>query len=58
MRPESGLSLGCNLGDRVAAMTEAKARIDQIPGADVILQSPLYETEPVGVEPKYAEGIA
>jgi len=55
MRPESGLSLGCNLGDRLAALTAAKERIDQIPGVDIAAQSSVYETEPVGVDPKYED---
>ena len=50
---EAGLSLGTNLGDRLAALTEAKTRIAALPGVQVLAQSPVYETEPVGVKPEY-----
>ena len=50
---EAGLSLGTNLGDRLAALTEAKRLIAGLPGAKILAQSPVYETEPVGVKPEY-----
>jgi 2-amino-4-hydroxy-6-hydroxymethyldihydropteridine diphosphokinase len=50
---EYGLSLGSNLGDRIAVLADARDRIAQIPGVDKIQQSSIYETEPVGVKPKY-----
>ena len=50
---ESGLSLGTNLGDRLAALTEARQRIAALSGVRVLAQSPVYETEPVGVKPEY-----
>lgn len=50
---EAGLSLGTNLGDRLAALTEAKRLIAGLPGAQILAQSPVYETEPVGVKPAY-----
>lgn len=48
---ELGLSLGANLGDRLAQLQEAKRRIIRTKGMAVIAQSPVYETEPVGVSP-------
>ena len=51
---EAGFSLGSNLGDRVACMREAKRRLLELPDVAFVGQSPLYETEPVGVPPEYA----
>jgi len=34
MKIETGLSLGCNLGDRLASLSEAKRRIAAIPGTE------------------------
>ncbi|HBA84018.1 MAG TPA: 2-amino-4-hydroxy-6-hydroxymethyldihydropteridine diphosphokinase [Verrucomicrobia bacterium] len=53
MKIEAGLSLGTNLGDRLALLAEAKRRIAAAPGMEVLAQSPVYETEPVGVKPEY-----
>lgn len=52
---ETGLSLGSNLGDRLAYLTEAKRRIGALRGVKILAQSPVYETEPVGVKPEYRE---
>jgi 2-amino-4-hydroxy-6-hydroxymethyldihydropteridine diphosphokinase len=52
---EFGLSLGSNLGDRATNLVEARRRIIAIPGVRIIAQSPLYETEPVGVKPEYQD---
>ena len=52
---EFGLSLGSNLGDRATNLIEAKRRIAGIPGVHIVAQSPLYETEPVGVKPEYKD---
>jgi 2-amino-4-hydroxy-6-hydroxymethyldihydropteridine diphosphokinase len=40
------IGLGSNLGDRLAALRRAVARLKE--GGDVTAVSPLYETEPVG----------
>jgi 2-amino-4-hydroxy-6-hydroxymethyldihydropteridine diphosphokinase len=40
------IGLGSNLGDRLAALRQGVATLEQ--GKDVIAVSPLYETEPVG----------
>jgi 2-amino-4-hydroxy-6-hydroxymethyldihydropteridine diphosphokinase len=40
------IGLGSNLGDRLAALRQAVARLEE--GGDVTAVSPLYETEPVG----------
>jgi 2-amino-4-hydroxy-6-hydroxymethyldihydropteridine diphosphokinase len=50
---ETGFSLGSNLGDRLAHLSEARRRILTLPGVRCVAQSPVYETEPVGVKPEY-----
>ncbi len=52
---EVGLGLGSNLDDRIANLTAAKRGIAAIPGVEIVDASPLYETEPVGVKPEYAD---
>jgi 2-amino-4-hydroxy-6-hydroxymethyldihydropteridine diphosphokinase len=51
---EIGLSLGSNLGDRLAALTEAGRRIAALPGIRILAASQVYETDPVGAQPEYA----
>lgn len=51
---EVALSLGSNLGDRMATLRAARDRIRALPGVQVVAQAPVYETEPVGVKPAYA----
>ena len=43
------LGLGGNLGDRLAALTEALALLDATPGMKMLTCSSVYETEPWGV---------
>jgi 2-amino-4-hydroxy-6-hydroxymethyldihydropteridine diphosphokinase len=50
---EVGLSLGSNISNRLENLKEAKRRILTLPGARLVAQSPVYETEPVGVKPEY-----
>jgi 2-amino-4-hydroxy-6-hydroxymethyldihydropteridine diphosphokinase len=50
---EIGLSLGANLGDRLATLCAARDRLAALPGVRLVAQAPLYETEPVGVKPAY-----
>ncbi len=52
---EAGLSLGSNVGDRLANLVEAKRRIAALSGVKIVAQSPVYETDPVGVKPEYRE---
>lgn len=52
---EVGLSLGSNLGDRLAHLRAARDAIGAIAGARIVAQSPVYETEPVGVRPEHAD---
>ncbi len=52
---EFGFSLGSNQGDAIANMREAKRQMLAAPDVQWVAQSPLYETEPVGVAPEYAE---
>ncbi len=51
---EIGLSLGSNLGDRLATLREAAHRIGRLPGIRIRAAAPLYETEPVDARPEYA----
>jgi 2-amino-4-hydroxy-6-hydroxymethyldihydropteridine diphosphokinase len=51
---EVALSLGSNLGDRLAHLVDARRLIEALPGARTLAASPVYETEPVGVPPQYA----
>ncbi|MBU0714663.1 MAG: 2-amino-4-hydroxy-6-hydroxymethyldihydropteridine diphosphokinase [Verrucomicrobia bacterium] len=50
---EVGLSLGSNMGDRLAHLQNAKAIILDSPGIVSADQSPAYETEPVDVPPEF-----
>lgn len=47
-----GVALGSNLGDRLANLRAARKAIADLTGAKgSVLESPVYETEPVGCEP-------
>ena len=50
---EVGLSLGSNISSRLDNLKEAKRRLLSMPNAKLVAQSPVYETEPVGVKPEY-----
>ena len=50
---EYGLSLGSNLGDRLALLRAARDRIERLPGVSNVEGSAIYETEPIGVRPEY-----
>jgi 2-amino-4-hydroxy-6-hydroxymethyldihydropteridine diphosphokinase len=50
---EVGLSLGSNISNRLDNLKEARRRILTLPGSKLAAQSPVYETEPVGVKPEY-----
>ncbi len=52
---EYGLSLGSNLGNRLAFLKKARICIEQIPGVTDVRRSNVYETEPVGVRPEYED---
>lgn len=56
-RAEAGLSLGSNLGDRLAAFREARRLLLEWPDLRLLAQSPVYETEPVGVRPEHAHRL-
>ena len=43
------LSIGSNLGDRLAHLSDAIRELDATEGIRVLGQAPVYETEPVGV---------
>jgi len=50
---EAGFSLGSNLGDRLAFLSGARDALAAVPGARLAAQSPVYETEPVGVKDEH-----
>lgn len=52
---EIGFSLGSNMGDRLARLSEAKQLMLEVTSSNVLAQSRVYETEPVDVLPQYAE---
>ncbi len=52
---EVGLSLGSNQGDRLAHMKAARDRILSASDVRFVAQSPLYETEPVGVRDEFRD---
>lgn len=52
---EAGLSLGGNMGDRLHYLCAARDAISSVPGVTITAQSPVYETEPVGVKPEYKD---
>lgn len=43
------LSLGTNLGDRARNLCDALQALAQVAGVQILIVSPVYETEPVGV---------
>lgn len=51
---EVGLALGSNIGDRLDHLIQVKKEILAIAGVEFIAQSPVYETEPVGVPDEFA----
>lgn len=54
MPMEIGLSLGSNLGDRLATLRAAVTRIGQLPHIRLVTTAPLYETDPVDTRPEHA----
>lgn len=52
---EVGLSLGSNLGDRLAHLRTAVQEIGQVPGVRILNTSAAYETEPVDVTPEHED---
>ena len=52
---EVGLSIGGNIGDRLAHLRNAVKAIAAISGVQLTDVSPVYETEPVGVKPEYRD---
>jgi 2-amino-4-hydroxy-6-hydroxymethyldihydropteridine diphosphokinase len=51
---EIGLSLGSNVGNRLANLQESRAAIRRLPDVEVLAASPVYETEPVDVRPEFS----
>lgn len=52
---ETGFCLGSNLGGRLRLLGQAKTLILMEPDVRFVDQSPVYETEPVGVKPEHRE---
>lgn len=50
---ETGFCLGSNMGGRLRLLSQAKTLILMEPQVAFVDQSPVYETEPVGVKPEY-----
>ena len=51
---ETGFCLGSNMNNRLRLLCQAKTQILLEPQVKFADQSPVYETEPVGVKPEYA----
>ena len=49
--PRIGISLGSNLGDRLANLTEAVRRLKALRSSSHLLVSTVFETDPVGCPP-------
>lgn len=54
-REHAIIALGANLGDRLATMREAVARIEGLPGTTLVAASHTFDTAPVGPpdQPRY-----
>lgn len=52
MPVRAAVALGSNVGDRLARIEEARARIARIPGLVVVGRSSIHETEPFGPVPQ------
>lgn len=50
---EFGISIGTNLGDRLAQLQEARRRLVALPETQLVATSAVYETEPVSVGPEH-----
>ncbi len=50
---ETGFCLGSNMGGRLRLLSQAKTLILLEPKVQFIDQSPVYETEPIGMKPEY-----
>lgn len=46
------IGIGANLGDRLATMREAVARVGDVSGVSLVARSHVYETDPVGGPPQ------
>ena len=51
---ETALCLGSNTGDRLRYLQQARDALIAVDGVCMIAQSPVYETDPVGVRDEYA----
>ncbi len=50
---EAIFSLGSNLGDRLAHLRAARAKLAALPNSHLVASAPIYETEPVEVPREY-----
>ncbi len=54
MGTEAAIGLGSNIGDRLAHLALAIAKIEKIDGVKLLAKSSVYETEPVDVPTEFA----
>jgi len=54
---EIGLSLGSNMGDRLANLKSACEELNRTEGITIVAKSRIYETEPVGVSDRYRDAL-
>ena len=54
---ETAFSLGSNLGDRLENLQAARSAMLAISNTVLVAQSPVYETEPVGVRPEHQDKL-
>lgn len=52
---EFGISIGANLGDRLARLREARTHVAALAGTRLLASSAVYETEPVNVGPEHRD---
>jgi len=52
---EMALCLGSNSGDRLRFLQQARDALVALDGVTLLAQSPVYETDPVGVREQYAD---
>jgi 2-amino-4-hydroxy-6-hydroxymethyldihydropteridine diphosphokinase len=53
LKQETGFSLGSNMGNRLVHLQQARQALLSVPDTTLSAQSPVYETEPVDVQPEY-----
>lgn len=55
----AAIALGSNLGDSLTILESALVTLGQVPGIEVVVRSPWYQTAPIGPpQPDYLNGCA